>query len=194
MLVPVVIDKTSSGERSYDIYSRLLEDRIVFITNEIDSNLANTVIAEMLYLESKDNAKDIQLYINSPGGVVYDGLAIIDTMNFIKCDVSCICMGIAASMASLILASGTKGKRYVLKNSRVMIHQPLIQSIGGQTTDLQIRIEEMVKIKKLGVDILEKCTTQKRETIEKDIERDHFLIADEAIIYGIADKILYERI
>lgn len=194
MLIPMVVDKTPKGERSYDIYSRLLEDRIIFISDPIDTHVANTVIAQLLYLESQDSTKDINLYINSPGGSIYDGMAIIDTMNYIKCDVSTICIGLAASMASLILASGKKGKRYILPNSRVLIHQPLISGgLSGQTSDLQIHINEMVKLKQDTIDLLFSTTSQPKEKIEKDIDRDNYLNAKEALNYGIVDEILVNR-
>lgn len=194
MLIPMVVDKTPRGERSYDIYSRLLEDRIIFLSDPIDTKVANTIIAQLLYLESQDATKDISLYINSPGGSIYDGMAIIDTMNYIKCDVSTICIGMAASMAALILTSGCKGKRMILPNSRVLIHQPLVSGgIGGQTTDMQIHINEMVKLKDLTIDILHKTTNQPKDKIVKDIDRDNYLNAQEALEYGLVDKILEKR-
>jgi len=194
MLIPMVVDKTPKGERSYDIYSRLLEDRIIFLSDPIDTKVANTVIAQLLYLESQDASKDISLYINSPGGSIYDGMAIIDTMNYIKCDVSTICIGMSASMAALILTSGAKGKRMVLPNSRVLIHQPLVSGgIGGQTTDMQIHINEMVKLKDLTVDLLHETTKQPKDKIVKDIDRDNYLNAREALEYGLVDKILEKR-
>ena len=194
MLIPMVVDKTPRGERSYDIYSRLLEDRIIFLSDPIDTKVANTIIAQLLYLESQDATKDISLYINSIGGSVYDGMAIIDTMNYIKCDVSTICIGMAASMAALILTSGCKGKRMILPNSRVLIHQPLVSGgIGGQTSDMQIHINEMVKLKDLTIDILHKTTNQPKDKIVKDIDRDNYLNAQEALEYGLVDKILEKR-
>ena len=194
MLIPMVVDKTPRGERSYDIYSRLLEDRIIFLSDPIDTKVANTIIAQLLYLESQDATKDISLYINSPGGSIYDGMAIIDTMNYIKCDVSTICIGMAASMAALILTSGSKGKRMILPNSRVLIHQPLVSGgIGGQTTDMQIHINEMVKLKDSTIDILHKTTNQPKDKIVKDIDRDNYLNAQEALEYGLVDKILEKR-
>ena len=194
MLIPMVVDKTPRGERSYDIYSRLLEDRIIFLSDPIDTKVANTIIAQLLYLESQDATKDISLYINSPGGSIYDGMAIIDTMNYIKCDVSTICIGMAASMGALILTSGCKGKRMILPNSRVLIHQPLVSGgIGGQTTDMQIHINEMVKLKDLTIDILHKTTNQPKDKIVKDIDRDNYLNAQEALEYGLVDKILEKR-
>lgn len=195
MLIPTVIDKTPKGERAYDIYSRLLEDRIIFLSDSIDTNVANTVIAQLLYLESQDPNKDISLYINSPGGVIYDGLAIIDTMNYIKCDVSTICIGMSASMASLILSSGAKGKRFILPSGRVLIHQPLIAGGGlsGQTSDLQIHINEMVNLKNYSIDILHSTTGQPKDKIAKDIDRDTFLDANEALKYGIVDEVLSKR-
>ena len=190
MLIPVVIDKTAKGERSYDIYSRLLEDRIVFISNEINTDVANTVIAQLLYLESKDPNKDIHLYINSVGGEVYAGFSIVDTMNYIKCDVSTICVGLAASMASFILASGAKGKRFILPSSRVMIHQPLSPGMSGQVSDLDIRVKEAKRLKEEGIKLFADITGKSAATIEKDMDRDNFLLAGEAIDYGLVDKIL----
>ncbi len=191
-LVPNVIDRTENGERAYDIYSRLLEDRIIFITGEIDDALANTVVAQMIYLEAKDSTKDISLYINSPGGSVSAGFAIYDTMNYIKCDVSTICIGMAASMGAFLLSSGAKGKRFVLPNSEIMIHQPL----GGarvQATEIQIIANQIQKTKEKLTKILAKNSGQPYEKVLADCDRDNYMSAEEALEYGIVDKIFYER-
>ncbi len=187
-LVPVVVDKELNGERSYDIYSRLLKERIIFISGEIDDNLANSVIAELLYLDSL-SSDDISMYINSPGGSVSAGLAIYDTMNFVKSDISTICMGIAASMGAFLLSSGTKGKRYILPNADVMIHQPL-GGAQGQATDITIASERINNLKKRLNKILAKNTKQTLEKIEADTERDNYLNAEEAVKYGLVDKII----
>lgn len=191
-LVPNVIDRTENGERAYDIYSRLLEDRIIFITGEIDDALANTVVAQMIYLEAKDSTKDISLYINSPGGSVTAGFAIYDTMNYIKCDVSTICIGMAASMGAFLLSSGAKGKRYVLPNSEVMIHQPL-GGASGQATEIQIVANHILKTKEKLTKILAKNSGQPYEKVLADCERDNYMSAEEALEYGLVDKIFYER-
>lgn len=187
-LVPVVIDKDFQGERSYDIFSRLLKDRIIFISGEINDTLANSVIAELLYLDSL-NHEDISLYINSPGGVITAGMAIYDTMNFVKSDVSTICMGMAASMAAFLLSSGTKGKRYILPNADVMIHQPL-GGAEGQATDIKIASDRILRLRNKLNNILSKNTGKSLKKIEKDTERDNYLSADEALEYGIVDKII----
>ncbi len=192
MLIPMVVDQTASGERSFDIYSRLLEDRIIFITGEINDQTANVVVAQLIYLEAKNPDKDISIYINSPGGVITAGLAIYDTMKYIKCDVCTICVGLAASMASVLLSSGTKGKRFALANSEVMIHQPL-GGTQGQATDIQIAAEHILKIKKKMNKILSDNTGQSVETIERDTERDNFMTAEEAMQYGLIDKVFVER-
>lgn len=194
-LVPYVIEQTPRGERSYDIYSRLLNDRIVFLGEEINSVTANLVIAQLLHLESQDAEKDISLYINSPGGEVYSGLAILDTMNFIKPDVSTICVGMAASMGAFLLASGTKGKRFALPNSEILIHQPLIggQGISGQTTDIQIHANHMVHIRNKMNTLLSQYTGQPLETIQKDTERDNYMTPEQAKAYGLIDEILYKH-
>jgi ATP-dependent Clp protease, protease subunit len=192
-LIPMVVEPDPKGyERSYDIYSRLLKDRIVFLGGGIDSDTANNVIAQLLFLEADDPKKDISLYINSPGGSVYSGFAIYDTMKHIKPDVSTICVGMAASMASLILAGGTKGKRYMLPNSLVMIHQPLImgEGLSGQTTDIEIHAREMIRLKDLSIEVLTKDTGTPAKKIAQDIERDYHMTAPEALKYGIVDKIL----
>ncbi len=191
-LVPNVIDRTENGERAYDIYSRLLEDRIVFITGEINDALANTVVAQLIYLEAKDSTKDISLYINSPGGSVTAGMAIYDTMNYIKCDVSTICIGMAASMGAFLLSSGSKGKRYVLPNSEVMIHQPL-GGASGQATEIQIIANHIQKTKEKLTKILSKNSGQPFEKVLADCERDNYMSAEEALEYGLVDKIFYER-
>ena len=191
-LVPNVIDRTENGERAYDIYSRLLEDRIVFITGEINDALANTVVAQLIYLEAKDSTKDISLYINSPGGSVTAGMAIYDTMNYIKCDVSTICIGMAASMGAFLLSSGAKGKRFVLPNSEVMIHQPL-GGASGQATEIQLMAQHIQKTKEKLTKILSKNSGQPFEKVLADCERDNYMSAEEALEYGLVDKIFYER-
>ncbi|MCL1944316.1 MAG: ATP-dependent Clp endopeptidase proteolytic subunit ClpP [Firmicutes bacterium] len=188
----MVVEQTNRGERSYDIYSRLLEDRIVFLNGEVNDISANLVIAQLLHLEGKDSTKDISLYINSPGGSVTAGMGIFDTMNFIKPDVATICVGLAASMASLLLCSGAKGKRFCLPNSEVMIHQPS-GGARGQATDIAIVAEHILKTKKRLNKILSKNTGQPLDRIEKDVERDYFMDAEEALKYGIIDKIYTKR-
>ncbi len=189
MLVPYVVDQTGSGERSYDIYSRLLEDRIIFITDEITDATANTVVAQLIYLESKNPSKDICLYINSPGGSVTAGMAIYDTMQYIKCDVSTICIGMAASMAAFLLSSGTKGKRFCLTNSEVMIHQPL-GGAQGQASDILISANHIIKTKNKLNKLLSENTGQELSKIEKDVDRDYFMNAEEACKYGLVDKVI----
>lgn len=189
MLIPTVIDKTQNGERSYDIFSRLLEDRIIFVSGEINDNVANTIIAQLLYLESKDSKKDICLYINSPGGVSQAGLAIVDTINLIKCPVSTICIGLCASAAALILACGQKGKRYILPNSKVMIHQPW-GGVKGQITEIEIYLKEGIKDRNTYASILSKVCNKSKEEVLKNIERDNYMNSQEALEYGIIDKIL----
>lgn len=191
-LIPMVVEQTDRGERSYDIYSKLLEERIIFITGEINDALANTVVAQLLYLEAKDATKDIDVYINSPGGSVTAGLAIYDTMNFIKCGVSTICIGMAASMAAFLLSSGEKGKRYALSSSEIMIHQPL-GGAQGQASDIAIQAEHILKIKKNLNEILAKNTGKPYEEVEKDTDRDNYLSAEEALEYGLIDKIFVSR-
>lgn len=192
MLVPMVVDQTSAGERSYDIYSRLLEDRIVFITGEINDATANTIVAQLIYLEGKNPDKDISLYINSPGGSVSAGMAIYDTINYIKCDVSTICIGLAASMAAILLSSGTKGKRFCLPNSEVMIHQPL-GGVQGQATDIEITSKHIIGIKKKINKILQQNSGQPLNKIENDVERDYYMSAEEAQKYGLVDKVIAKR-
>jgi len=193
MLVPIVIDQTGSGERSYDIYSRLLEDRVVFLNGEVNSQSANLVIAQLIFLEAKDPTKDICLYINSPGGSVTDGFAIFDTMNYIKCDVSTICVGLAASMGAFLLAAGTKGKRFALPNSEIMIHQPL-GGTQGQATDIAIQAEHILKLKKRLTKILADNCGKDLEKVAADCERDHYMSADEAKAYGLIDKVFVKRV
>lgn len=192
MLIPMVIEQTNRGERSYDIYSRLLEDRIIFLDGEITDQTANLIIAQLIFLEGKDPDKDIMMYINSPGGSVVAGMAIYDTMNYIKCDVSTICVGLAASMAAILLSSGAKGKRFALPNSEVMIHQPL-GGFQGQASDIKIHAEHIMKTKKLLNKILSENTGTSIDVIEKDTDRDNFMSADEAKKYGLIDKIFAKR-
>ena len=189
MYNPVVIENDGRGERSYDIYSRLLKDRIIFLGGEIEDNIANSIIAQLLFLDAQDKEKDIVMYINSPGGVVTSGLAIYDTMRHIKADVSTVCVGQAASMGAVLLSAGTKGKRYSLPNSRVMIHQPS-GGARGQATDIQIQAKEIEKLKKRLNEILSEPTGKNIEEIYTDTERDNFMSAEEALTYGIIDKIL----
>ncbi|MDR1885989.1 MAG: ATP-dependent Clp endopeptidase proteolytic subunit ClpP [Synergistaceae bacterium] len=191
-LVPIVVEQTGRGERSYDIYSRLLKDRIIFMGQEIEDNMANLVIAQLLFLESEDPDKDVFLYINSPGGVVSAGLAIYDTMQYIKCPVSTICTGQAASMAAVLLCAGDKGKRIILPNARVMIHQPS-GGTRGQATDIKIQAEEMLRTRKTLNEILARHTGQALEKIELDTERDYFMSAAEAVGYGVVDKVIEKR-
>ena len=192
MLIPMVIEQTNRGERSYDIYSRLLEDRIIFLDGEITDQTANVIIAQLIYLEGKDPDKDIMMYINSPGGSVVAGMAIYDTMNYIRCDVSTICVGLAASMAAILLSSGAKGKRFALPNSEVIIHQPL-GGFQGQASDIKIHAEHMMRTKKLINKILSDNTGVSIETIEKDTDRDNYMSAEEAKKYGLIDKIFAKR-
>lgn len=188
-LIPTVIEKTNYGERAYDIYSRLLKDRIIFLGSQIDDHVANTMIAQLLFLENQDPEKDIKIYINSPGGSVTAGMAIYDTMQYIKPDVSTICVGMAASMASLLLAAGKKGKRFCLPNSEVMIHQ-VMGGMQGQASDIQIHAERIIEMKGRLNKILAKHTGQKVATVEKDSDRDNFMSAEEAVAYGLADKVI----
>ncbi len=191
-LVPMVVDQTANGERSYDIYSRLLEDRIIFLSGEIDDNTANLVVAQLIYLEGKNPDKDISLYINSPGGSVTAGMAIYDTIQFIKCDVQTICIGMAASMGAFLLASGTKGKRFALPNSEIMIHQPL-GGYQGQASDIKIHAEHILKIKEKMNKILSETCGKDLKTIQDDTDRDNFMSAEEAKDYGLIDDIFYTR-
>lgn len=196
-LVPYVVEQTSRGERSYDIFSRLLNDRIIFLSEEVNDTTASLIVAQLLYLEAQDPDKDIQFYINSPGGVVTAGLAIYDTMQYIKCDVSTICMGMAASMGAFLLASGTKGKRFALPNSEILIHQPLIGGQGGglsgQTTDIKIHAEHMVYIRDKMNHMLSEYTGQPLEKIQLDTERDNYMTALEAKEYGLIDEVIAHR-
>ncbi len=190
--IPYVIEQTNRGERSYDIYSRLLNDRIIMLTEEVNNVTASLVVSQLLYLEGQDASKDISLYINSPGGSVTDGMAIFDTMQYIKCDVSTICMGMAASMGAFLLAAGTKGKRYALPNSVIMIHQPL-GGAKGQATDIMIHANHIIQTKKSLNTILAERTGQPYEIIEKDTDRDNFMTAQQAMEYGLIDKVITER-
>ncbi len=191
-VVPYVIENTGKGERSYDIYSRLLEDRIIFLTGEITDAVADTVVAQLIYLEGKDPQKDICLYVNSPGGSVTAGLAIYDTMNYIKCDVSTICIGLAASMGAFLLSSGTKGKRYALPNSEIMIHQPL-GGAQGQASDIKIQADHILKTKTRLNKILAKNSGKPLDQVEKDTDRDNYLSAEDAKEYGLIDEIFVKR-
>ena len=192
VLVPMVVEQTNRGERAFDIYSRLLKDRIVFIGGPIDDNVANLVTAQMLFLEADDPDKDIQLYINSPGGSITSGMAIYDTMKYIKPDVSTICFGLAASMGAFLLAAGTKGKRFALPNSEIMIHQPA-GGTQGQAVDIEIHTKRLLRIKRQLNEILAEITGKPIEVIEKDTDRDHFLSAHEAKEYGILDEVIINR-
>jgi ATP-dependent Clp protease protease subunit len=188
-LIPTVIEKTNYGERAYDIYSRLLQDRIIFLGTGVDDNVANVVIAQMLFLENQSPDKDIKLYINSPGGSVTAGMAIYDTMQYIKPDVSTICVGLAASMAAVLLAAGAKGKRLALPNSEIMIHQ-VMGGMEGQASDIKIRAERILRIKEQLNKILSKHTGKDLKVVEKDTDRDNFMAADEALKYGLIDKVI----
>ena len=191
-LVPYVVEQTSRGERSYDIFSRLLNDRIIFLSEEVNDTTASLIVAQMLYLEAQDPDKDIQFYINSPGGSVTAGMAIYDTMQYIKCDVSTICIGMAASMGTFLLSSGAKGKRIALPNAEIMIHQPS-GGAQGQVTDVQIHAQRIMEIKKKLNEILAANTGKPVEQVTQDTERDHFLTAEEAKEYGLIDKVIYQR-
>ncbi len=191
-LIPMVVEQTNRGERSYDIYSRLLKDRIVFLGGEIDDDVANLVVAQLLFLEMENPDSDISLYINSPGGSITAGMAIYDTMNYIKCDVRTVCVGMAASMGAFLLMAGKKGKRLALPNSEVMIHQPL-GGASGQATDVQIRAEWLLKTKEKMNRLISELTGQTLKKVEKDVERDYFMSAEEALKYGIIDEIYQPR-
>ena len=191
-LVPYVIEQTNRGERSYDIFSRLLEDRIIFLGEEVNDATASLIVSQLLFLEAKDPDKDIQLYINSPGGSVTAGMAIYDTMQYIKCDVSTICVGLAASMGAFLLSSGTKGKRIALPNAEIMIHQPS-GGAQGQVTDIQIHANRIAEIKKKLNEIMAENTGRSIEEVTRDTERDHFLTAEQAKEYGLIDKVIYQR-
>jgi len=193
-LVPTVIEQTGRGERAYDIYSRLLNDRIVMLHEDVNHVTSSLIVAQLLFLEGQDPDKDVYLYINSPGGSISDGMAIYDTMNYIKCDVATICLGMAASMGAFLLAAGTKGKRSALPNSEVMIHQPLIHGgLSGQASDIKIRSDQIIKTKEKMNVLLSEMTGQPLETIQQDTDRDTFMTADEALKYGIVDKVMKER-
>ena len=191
-LVPYVVEQTSKGERSYDIYSRLLKDRIIFLGEDVNPTTSSLIIAQLLFLESEDPDKEINLYINSPGGSITDGMGIVDTMNYIKCPVSTICIGMAASMGAVLLASGTKGKRYATPNSEILIHQPLIMGGGiqGQTTEIKIHADHMVKTREKLNKILSERTGQPLDVINRDTERDNYMTAEEALKYGLIDGIM----
>ena len=191
-LIPYVVEQTNRGERSYDIFSRLLKDRIVFLGGEIDDDTANLVVAQMLFLEMEDPDQDIMLYINSPGGSISAGMAIYDTMHYVKCEVSTVCVGMAASMGAFLLAAGAKGKRKALPNAEIMIHQPL-GGARGQATDIAIQAEQIMRIKRKMNELLSKHTGQTIKTIEKDVERDHYMTAEEARKYGLIDEIIAPR-
>ena len=190
--VPMVVEQTGRGERSYDIYSRLLNDRIVMLCDEVNDTTASLVVAQLLYLEGQDPDKDISLYINSPGGSITAGMAIYDTMNYIKCDVSTICIGMAASMGAFLLSAGAKGKRYALPNSEIMIHQPL-GGMQGQASDIKIHADRIIKIREKLNTILSEATGQTLEVIEKDTDRDNFMSADQAKEYGLVDEVIRSR-
>ena len=192
-LVPMVVEQTNRGERSFDIYSRLLNDRIIMLSDEVNDTTASLVVAQMLYLEAQDPDKDIHFYINSPGGSISSGMAIYDTMNFIKCDVSTICIGMAASMGAFLLSSGAKGKRFALPNSEIMIHQPL-GGMQGQATDIKIHADHILRIKDKLNQILANNTGKSYEDICRDTERDNFLTAEQALEYGIIDKVIEKRL
>ena len=191
-LVPMVVEQTNRGERSYDIFSRLLNDRVIFLSDQVNDTTASLVVAQMLFLEAQDPDKDISFYINSPGGSVSAGMAIYDTMNFIKCDVSTICIGMAASMGAFLLSAGTKGKRFALPHSEIMIHQPL-GGAKGQATDIEIQAKQILRIKATLNEILAENTGKPLEIIEKDTDRDNYMTAQEALDYGLIDKILTRR-
>ncbi len=191
-MIPIVVEKSSRGERAYDIYSRLLKDRIIFAGYPIDDNVSNLIIAQMLFLEAEDPEKDINLYVNCPGGVVTSGLAIYDTMQYIKCSVSTICIGQAASMGALLLASGTKGKRYALPHARIMIHQPL-GGVQGQATDIDIQAREILRMREIINDILVRHAGQSLEQVKKDTDRDFFMSAAQACEYGLIDEVIEKK-
>jgi ATP-dependent Clp protease protease subunit len=192
MFIPMVVDQEGHSERAYDIYSRLLKDRIIFLGGQINDTASNLIIAQMLFLESENPEKDIFLYINSPGGYIYSGLALYDTIQYIKPDVSTICIGVAASMAALLLAAGTKGKRYALPNSRIMIHQPL-GGAEGQATDIEIQAKEIINLREITSNLLAKHTGQTIKKIQKDVDRDFWMNAEKAKNYGLVDEIMYKR-
>ena len=192
-LVPMVVEQTARGERAYDIYSRLLKERVVFIVGPVEDHMANLIVAQLLYLESENPDKDIHLYINSPGGAVTSGLSIYDTMQFVNCDVSTICVGQAASMGALLLAGGTEGKRFALPHSRIMVHQPSA-GFQGQATDIEIHTKEVLDMKRRLNEIMAKHTGQKVEKVREDLERDNFMSSEEAVTYGLIDTVLAQRV
>lgn len=192
-LIPMVLEQTSRGERSYDIYSRLLRDNIIFLGTPIDDNVANLIIAQILFLAAEDPERDISLYINSPGGSITAGLAILDTMNLVEPDIVTTCVGQAASMAAVLLACGTKGKRFTLPHSRILIHQPSMSNLGGQATDIDIYAREILRMREVLNEILAKATDQSTERISRDVERDYILEAEQAVQYGIVDRIITSR-
>ena len=194
MLIPMVVEQTNRGERAYDIYSRLLKDNIIFVGTPVDDNVANLVIAQLLYLMAEDPNRDISLYINSPGGSITAGLAIYDTMQFVKNDLTTICIGQAASMGALLLAAGTPGKRFSLPNSRILIHQPSVSGLSGQATDIDIQAKEILRMREMTNEIFAKHTGQKVERVEKDVERDFIMGAEQAKEYGIIDEIIEKHI
>ncbi len=194
VLIPMVVEQTNRGERAYDIYSRLLKDNIIFVGTPVDDNVANLVIAQLLFLMAEDPNRDISLYINSPGGSITAGLAIYDTMQFVKNDLTTICIGQAASMGALLLAAGTPGKRFTLPNSRILIHQPSVSGLSGQATDIDIQAKEILRMREMTNEILAKHTGQKVERIEKDVERDFIMGAEQAKEYGIIDEIIEKHI
>ena len=193
MLVPIVVEQTSRGERSYDIYSRLLKDNIIFLGGTIDDDVANLVIAQLLFLEAENPEKDVAIYINSPGGSTSAGLAIYDTMQYVKPDISTFCVGQAASMGAVLLAAGTKGKRIILPNSRVLIHQPWVRGLGGQQSDIQIQAEDLLSLRDRLDEVLAKHTGKSQEEIHRDTDRDNILTAEEAVEYGLVDQIMIRR-
>ena len=193
MLVPIVVEQTNRGERSYDIYSRLLKDNIIFLGGAIDDDVANLVIAQLLFLEAENPEKDVAIYINSPGGSTSAGLAIYDTMQYVKPDISTFCVGQAASMGAVLLAAGTKGKRIILPNSRVLIHQPWVRGLGGQQSDIQIQAQDLLSLRDRLDEVLAKHTGQSKEKIHRDTDRDNILTAEEAIEYGLVDEIMIRR-
>jgi ATP-dependent Clp protease, protease subunit len=193
VLVPMVVEQTSRGERAYDIYSRLLKDNVIFLGQAIDDNVANLIIAQMLFLEAENPEKDISLYVNSPGGSVTSGFAILDTMNYVKPDIATICIGQAASFAAVLLAAGTKGKRYCLPNSRVLLHQPWLQGLGGQASDIDIHAKDIMRMKKRINEVLSTATGQALEKIERDTDRDYILTAAESRDYGVVDQVISKR-
>ena len=192
VLIPTVVEQTNRGERAYDIFSRLLNDRIIILTGEINDSLASVIVAQLLFLEGQDASKDISLYINSPGGSISAGMAIYDTMNYIKCDVSTICVGMAASMGSFLLAAGAKGKRFALPNSEILIHQPLGR-VEGQATDMKIHTDHIIAIRKKMNTLYAEMTGQPLEVIERDTDRDNYMSAEDALAYGIVDKVITKR-